>query len=237
MALMRLSSRSGSYELIEADDDLLLATLELMRGGEFDGLNITMPLKGAAARLMDGLTPVAARARSVNTVTVDGSRLTGHTSDGLAFAGILAEEPFSQASTVYLLGAGGSARAVAAAVSDGVELCVSARRPEAARSLADEFDARVVRWGAAVDGSVVVNCTPLGMHGESIPDAVLRAAGGLVDLPYGTEPTPSVRVARRLALPVVDGGEFLMRQAIESFRLWTGANVPLGDVIEALRIS
>jgi len=82
---------------------------------------------------------------------------------------------------------------------------------------------------------VVVNATPLGMQGEELPPGVIEAAGGLIDLPYGTEPTPAVALARRRGLPVADGLDLLVAQAALSFELWAGGPAPLAVMEAAAR--
>ena len=74
----------------------------------------------------------------------------------------------------------------------------------------------------------MVNATPLGMHGEALPPGVVEEAAGLIDLPYGAEPTPAVAAARRLGRPAADGLDVLVAQAALSFRLWTGRGGPAG---------
>ncbi len=86
-------------------------------------------------------------------------------------------------------------------------------------------DAQVVPWGTAVAGALLVNATPLGMAGESMPERLVRASGGLIDLPYGAMTTPVVETARRLGIGHTDGVEFLAVSAAESFQWWTGRPV------------
>ena len=234
---MRLSSRVGTYELIEADEEQLVGIFGRARQGIFHGLNITMPLKEVASRHVDRLDSLAYAAGSVNTVVVDGTTLVGYSSDAVAFGRLWIDDSLFGQRTIHLLGTGGSARAAAVSLPEGTTLYVSARRNASAAALADEFGGQVVRWGAAVAGATVVNCTPLGMKRERLPDEVIRAAGALIDLPYGADVTPAVALSFRLGKPVVDGLTFLVRQAVESYRLWTGLSVRLDDVLSALRFS
>lgn len=194
-----------------------------MREGEIDGLNVTMPHKAEAARLCDELSDDARRSSSVNTVVrLDDGRLIGHSTDVTALRrlwrrGLPTDHP------VLVLGAGGAASAACLA-AQGRTIYVSARRREAANELRKGLDRPIVSvpWGAAVAEAVVVNATPLGMHGEELPPTPLRLAVGLVDLAYGDEITRAVDQARSAGVPVVDGLEVLVAQAADSFRLWTG---------------
>jgi shikimate dehydrogenase len=233
-AMLELAGLSGEYLRIRADREVLAEAIEGLRSGVWDGLNVTMPLKEDAASLADELAPMAARAGSVNTLVRKGQVIVGHSTDCLAMRQIVSDI-FPGSSVFHILGSGGSAAAALAALPEDVTLYVSARRPERAELLAERHGAVTVAWGTAVVGAVVVNATSLGMAGETLPEAILDTASGLIDLPYRDQPTPAASSSRSRGIQVVDGGEFLTRQAIESFRLWTGVSVGLDDLVSALR--
>jgi shikimate 5-dehydrogenase len=154
-------------------------------------------------------------------------RLEGHSTDVVAFRQVFGRAP--EGAPLLVLGAGGSARAAVAAWSrDGVH--VSARAPGRATVVG-----AAVPWGEGLPGAVVVNATPLGMAGEELPESVLAEASFLVDLPYGSAPTPAVVAARAAGLGHVDGIEFLAIQGAASFRWWTGVAVDLDRLIEVAR--
>ena len=92
-----------------------------------------------------------------------------------------------------------------------------------------------VHWNVPVVEAVVVNCTPLGMHGEEIPAVVLALAGGLFDMAYGPVATPAVGTLRSMGLPVVEGLDLLVAQAARSFRIWTGVAPPLAAMTKAAK--
>lgn len=204
---------------------------ELRRGG-LHGINVTMPLKGVAAALVDDLSPDARRSGSVNTVVrrPDGT-LIGHSTDISAMRRLW---PAPRPSPVLVLGAGGAAAAACLAAT-GRTLYVSARRSGAVPALSDKLSMELVEvpWATAVVEAVVVNATPLGMQGESLPARIVPLASSLVDLAYGDDTTPATDEARRRQLPTVDGIEFLVAQAADSFRLWTGREPSLEAMTEA----
>jgi shikimate dehydrogenase len=55
-----------------------------------------------------------------------------------------------------------------------------------------------------------------------------------IDLVYGPEPTAWVRAARALGLQAYDGLGLLVFQARRSLALWTGQEVPLEPLAEAV---
>lgn len=233
-AMLDLAGLEGSYDRVRADRDVLSRSAAGLRSGEWHGLNITMPLKSAAADISDRLSPQAERSHSVNTLLVRDDELWGHSTDSSAFRDLIFGERFGDSGTILLLGSGGSAAAALAAIDGQRSVYVSARRMEKAGQLAGTFGGEAVSFGTGVAGAVVINTTPLGMDGESLPEGIVDVAAGLIDLPYSSRPTPAVELARSRSIPTADGFEFLIRQAMDSFHLWTGAVIAYEDLVASL---
>lgn len=226
----------GTYVARQIASGQLDAVFEQLRAGALDGINVTMPHKPEAARLCDELSTEALRSSSVNTVVrLDDGRLIGHSTDVTALRRLWGRT-LPTDHPVLVLGAGGAASAACLAAR-GRTIYASARRNGAVDALQNHLDRPVVSvpWESAVAEAVVVNATPLGMRGESLPSAVLRLAAGLVDLAYGDAATPAVDRARSVGLPVIDGLEVLVAQAVDSFRLWTGREPSFQALHEAAR--
>jgi shikimate dehydrogenase len=234
-AMLEISGLEGEYTRVRADEQILEAELARMRQGAWHGLNITMPLKAAAARLADSTSPQARRAGSVNTLVPADGAIHGESTDATAIHELLDSGRFDDRTAILVLGSGGAAAAVLSAIDDREPVYVAARRPERAEELTQRLGGANIAWGTAVAGALVVNTTPLGMHGEALPGDVLDAASGLIDLPYRDGETPAIVTARRRDMEAADGHEFLLRQAIASFRLWTGAEVTYPALVHSLR--
>lgn len=203
------------------------------------GLNVTMPHKADAARACAELTPAAEMLGSVNTVVVreDGSCL-GDSTDGEGFLRALADDGLDPAGrSVLLLGTGGAARAVAAAlVGRGARVAVAGRRAEAVSELVAAVPGvEPASWPGVepVAAEVVVNATPVGMGDDGGLPVVPRADQWVVDLVYHPLETPLLRRARELGAPTVGGLGMLVHQAALSFERWTGRPAPL----DAMRAS
>lgn len=199
-------------------------------------MNITMPLKREAARLAEVLTPEARASGSVNTLRYGSGVVEGHSTDVVAFRMAFSDARFDGASPVLILGSGGAAAAALAGVTGRV-VYLAARSLDRAAALANGADpgVEVISFGTAVAGALVVNATPLGMEGESLPDEITTLASGVIDLAYGSEETHTVSEARRTGLPVMDGVEFLVLQAAASFHWWTGLAAPVDVMLDAAR--
>lgn len=224
----------GTFDRVLADEEVLARYLGSIREGNLTGINITMPLKAAAARMVDKMSLMAEAARSVNTVRLAEGELVGESTDAIAMQRLLSEH-WIDVGPVYILGSGGSAAAAAIASGERV-VYVASRNKESAARLADRLpDGSVVPWGVPVAGAVLINATPLGMNGEDLPPGIVEAAAGIIDLAYGAKVTPAMSRAYQSGVSTVDGIEFLVAQAADSFRVWTGFDPPVEVMLEAAR--
>lgn len=204
----------------------------------FGGLNVTMPHKADAAATCDELSPAAAALGSVNTVVFrpDGSRF-GDSTDGEGFLRSLADEGLDpQGQHVLVLGAGGAARAVIAAlVGAGATVEVAARRHGAALQFAGELaGVAAARWPTGpVDAEIVVNATPIGMGDDPAIPVTPTAGQWVVDLVYHPLETPLLAAAAAVGAHPIGGLGMLVHQAALAFECFTGLPAPL----EAMRVA
>ena len=214
----------------------------------FVGVNVTVPHKEAVAQLVDELRPTAQASGSVNTVIfAEDGRLIGDSTDGPAIAAAIASEiEETYRGSVLVLGAGGSARAAAAALAqDGCAVQIHARRFEAAEALARDLagSGNVEAVAELPDpvGGVVVNCTPVGAlvdpDGMPLPASRLLDVRVVVDLAYRADatPTPLITAAAETGCAVVDGLEVLARQGAKALEIWTGESAPIEVMLAAAR--
>ncbi|HEY3175117.1 MAG TPA: shikimate dehydrogenase [Candidatus Polarisedimenticolia bacterium] len=210
------------------------------------GFSVTAPYKIPVMRHLDVIEPLAKRIGAVNTVVCDGKRLFGFNTD--ASGGLAAmEEALStmdrtvEGLTVAIVGAGGSARAMAHATARaGASVVVASRNAAPGRALAKAVGGRHVTLShlSRERYDVLINCTPVGMGREACP--VTRAAikGILVyDVIYTPETTALLRQARGRGIATLGGLEMLVRQAAEQYTLFTGRAAPLGVMREAARLA
>jgi len=212
----------------------------------FAGANVTVPHKQAALALADTVDPLAKRIGAVNTLVIgaDGS-LAGSNTDAFGFIENLRQAVGFKASRgpAVMLGAGGSARAVAVALlDDGVpELRLVNRSPERAKELAASIGGKitVVNWderSAALAGAaLLVNTTTLGMVGQpplEIDLTPLPATALVTDLVYAPLVTDLLERAKKRGNITVDGLGMLLHQARPGFAAWFGV---MPQVTSALR--
>jgi len=230
-AALAAAGIAGTYEARKVDQQGVRAAFDEVRSERLNGFNVTMPHKGLAAELCDRLDSDASLAGSVNTVALIDGDVWGFSTDIGGIRDAWGELP--AAAPVLILGAGGAAAAACVALNDR-PLYLAARRFGAGAALASRLKARgleftfgEVRWGVPVIGSVVVNCTPIGMQGEYLPEDVVAASDGIFDMAYGSRVTPAVLAARKMGREVVEGIDLLVFQAVRAFAIWTGVITPL----------
>ena len=213
------------YEPREVNAAGLAAAVAALRADEHSlGANVTIPHKESVIALLDDLDPLAARIGAVNTITRQRMRLKGWTTDIEGFRHAAEECGYAiDGSVVAIIGAGGAARAVAAAVQRAAaQVWVIARSLDQARRLCHDLE---IEGGGPVDmnqmqesvarADLVVNATPADLP----PMAWLRAGQRLFDLR-----------SRRS----VEGRAMLLYQGAASFALWTGRAAPVDVMRGAL---
>ncbi len=260
-ALEAVGLRDWHYEAMPIESERLSEAVELIRGDDYAGANVTVPHKEKIIPLLDGITPVAEAIGAVNTIVkvgADGrpplrgepSRLIGHNTDA---AGLLADLHTHgvkiQDRVVLVLGAGGSARAaVAACAGMGAKIRIASRRREQAVTLIQTlgvsetpsvYDLAISDLKrASQECSLIINCTPLGMspNVDSSPwfDSVPFPKESFVyDLVYNPRETKLVKQARAQGLHADTGLGMLIEQGALAFELWTGKDAPRKIMREA----
>lgn len=219
------------------------------------GFNATIPHKEALVPLMDWVSPEVGLIGAINTVAIapDG-QLRGYNTDAYGFITALREEAFHRdlaTTPITILGAGGAARAILAALlQEGARNLVLANRsPERAERLAadlsahfDKADIQVVPWTAEQlpleQTILLINTTCLGLKGERIEEVAverLPERAFVFDLVYSAKETPLVEEARKRRLQVADGISMLTHQGARAFEIWTGRKMPVEMVKNRLR--
>ncbi|MDE2515517.1 MAG: shikimate dehydrogenase [Rhodospirillales bacterium] len=237
----------GAYVPLAVAPGDLAAAVDGLRKAGFAGLNVTIPHKVAVRALCDRVSDFARRAGAVNTLHFRDGRIEGSNTDGYGFLANLADHRVDPAAgPALVLGAGGAARAIVAALQEaGAPVSLANRTRAAAEALAaDLAPVRVLDWearhAALADHALVVNTTALGMAGKAALDLDLsRAAPGMAvaDAVYVPLETPLLGAARAAGLRPVEGLGMLLHQAVPGFAAWF-AVTPIVDaalraVIEA----
>ncbi len=215
----------------------------------FRGLNVTLPHKEEAFRLVDTRDETATATGAVNTVVFEGGRVHGRNTDVFGFAESLRETGFASLASadVVVLGAGGAARGVVAALFSlgASRVYLVNRTAERAHALAAHFGSRVSvqEWSAlpallSATG-MLVNTTSLGMVGQPPLEIDLKPMrqGVVADIVYRPLETPLLAQALAQGLKTVDGLGMLLHQARPGFAAWFGVEPKVTPGLRAHLVS
>ena len=213
------------------------------------GLSITIPHKEAAAKLLKQVDRVIVGTGAANTLIFSPTGMVGYNTDSRAAIDSLEmrlpeHDDVLEGKTVLILGAGGAAKAVTySLLSRGAHVVISSRTEERAQKLTRQLDCRAVSWKSrhGVECSVLINCTPVGMHPnvDSTPfdRHYLKPSMTVLDTVYNPENTLLIKEARIQGCVTVTGTEMFVRQAALQFRLFSGVEPPEDVMRETLRRS
>jgi shikimate dehydrogenase len=204
-----------------------------VRGLGIRGCAVSMPYKEDVIALVDVMDPSAKAIDSVNTIVNDAGRLTAYNTDYTAIEQLLERSEVPAGFSVLLKGAGGMAKATAAALRDAgfKDVTIIARNEAAGRALADLYGfAWRADLGSGPDATadLIINVTPVGMAGGpdaeslSFPAEAVDAANLVFDVVALPPETPHNKAARAAGKKVITGAEVATIQALEQFVLYTG---------------
>jgi shikimate dehydrogenase len=207
-----------------------------------------VPHKEAALALVDEADANARRIGALNTIVVDADgKLLGANSDGFGFLENLRAGAAGWSAAdgpAVVLGAGGAARAICAALQDAgaPEIRIANRTAARAEALAQDLGSPLaaVPWAdrdEALDGAaLVVNATTLGMNGGpplALSLGALPARAVVTDIVYVPVRTALLEAAAGRDLRTVDGLGMLLHQARPGFAAWFGRQPAVSDALRA----
>ena len=212
------------FEATDAGDLMLLADALGVAG-----LSVTAPFKESMLDHVRSVDALGRQVGAVNTVRAEDEGWVGLNTDVPGFLAPLDTRGDVSGMRGTVIGAGGSARAVAVALaSRGATVTVCARRPERA--------AAVARLGGGTVGTLpprpgswdlLVNTTPVGtapgVTATPVPAASLRGGRTVYDLVYNPGRTRLLREAATAGCQTIGGLDMLVAQAVRQFEWWSGA--------------
>lgn len=225
---------SGHYLKLPLAPENFRAGIDLLQRLGFRGVNVTIPHKEEAFQIATRKSEIARQCGSANTLVFgDDGEIFGDSTDGAGFCENLRAHGIAIKGRALILGAGGAARAICAALMEKrCDVIVANRSASRAEALCAQLNGlRHVSWDdwpshlGEVD--LLVNTTSLGMQGAAEYDwesALSKARGDLsvADIVYVPLETSLLRQARRRGLRSVDGLGMLIEQARVGFRAWFG---------------
>ena len=219
------------YDLFEREPDCIE---DLLRKGDFDGLNVTIPYKKEVLQYLDEIDPLALRLGAVNTIVKKDGKLFGYNSDYYGFLSLVQRtgiEPPTK--KVLVLGSGGASVTVRAVLEDlGAQVVLISRSGEDNYTNLDRHR----------DAALIVNTTPVGMypHNGSAPLSLegFTALEGVLDLIYNPARTQLLMECEKYGIPGFNGLWMLVAQAKHSAQWFLDRELPeslVSDIHQKLR--
>ncbi|OEK02452.1 shikimate dehydrogenase [Roseivirga sp. 4D4] len=191
------------------------------------GLNVTIPYKEQVIAYLDVMDPKAEAIGAVNTIKIEGGKLTGYNTDYFGFKDSLLK--FIGANGLpekaLILGTGGASKAVKAVLEDlGIEYKFVSREPAEGQL---SYESIVSSPNHILSSLLIVNTTPLGMSPNEasladLPYEQLTHDHLLYDLVYNPMKTAFMQKGIEAKCWVKNGLEMLHGQAEKSWEIWNG---------------
>ncbi|SNR80261.1 shikimate dehydrogenase [Desulfurobacterium atlanticum] len=240
-AAFRALGIDAVYVPFEVSPENLDKAVEGLKAMNIKGVNVTVPLKERIIPYLDSIDKTAEFMGAANTVKNIDGKLYGYNTDGDGFVDSLIEEGIEvRDRKVLIIGAGGSAKAIAyALLKSGVNRIVIANRTiEKAESLADKLKGigdvntvSLLNINSVIDKfDILINTTSVGME-EDDPFLFdynhIKSYMVVVDIIYKPFETKLLKVAKSKGAKTINGLGMLIHQGARAFKIWTGKEAPV----------
>ncbi|MFH0731384.1 MAG: shikimate dehydrogenase [Candidatus Omnitrophota bacterium] len=240
------------YLPLSVEPKNLKSAINTLKTAGICGFNVTIPFKTSCMRYLDRIDKLVSMIGAVNTVVLKKNKLSGYNTDAAGFIKSLkADLGFSpKGKSVFVLGAGGAARAVCFALAkEGAREIfivdvIKSKAVSLARNIRKNFPKCLIEvvttsqsHNVTSRADLIVNATPLGMKKTDplpINPKLLRKGLAVYDLVYNPSPTKLVKAAKAKGVNAANGLGMLLYQGAEAFKLWTRRKAPVEVMKQAL---
>lgn len=229
------------YSKIQGSERFLENQIQTFFHEGGSGLNITLPFKQQAFKLIKKPSERSQQAQSANTLWKEKAELQGDNTDGVGLIRDIGRYQNLKNKKILLLGAGGAAAGILPSLlAQTPHITIANRTMEKAHALQVLFPSVHCMDLQFLEGrfDIIINATSVGLTNQAldIPKIIFQQASLCYDLAYliyGI--TPFVLSAREQGIQALDGVGMLVEQAAESFFIWTQLKAETESVKEYLR--
>ncbi len=239
------------YFAFDIPHELLPEALVTLHFHNFAGINLTIPHKVEALELVASIDPVAEKMGAVNTLIRQEFGYHGKNTDGYGIETALKQDLGANlaGSDVIILGAGGASRAtVVQCLESGCrKIWLGNRSVERLEQLVESIggpNERLETFALAnpptdriPDDAILINATSLGLKPEDpspVDLSTLPEGICVFDMIYNPPETALIKQAKQHGYATANGLSMLVHQAAKSLRYWTGAEVPVSAMFDAV---
>lgn len=206
------------------------------------GANVTVPHKEAAFNACDEVRGFAKSVGVVNTLINENGKLIGYNTDADGFMYAISE--FKNIQNILIVGAGGTAKALAARFrQDSLNVTVL-NRSQGRLSYFKELGCACFAWDDFKPSNydLVVNTTSAGLKDEELPapkeliEKVLNQTRYAADAIYG-KVTPFLQLAKEKSIIYKDGADMLLGQGVLANELFVEFTLQKEDIKQEMQKS
>ena len=219
------------------DPKQLLSTFHAMK---LTGANVTVPHKEVAYEQCDEVRGLANEIGAVNTLVKEGNRVIGYNTDAEGFYEAI--KSFGSIKTALILGAGGTAKAIAVILKTHAITTTILNRSASRLSFfeAKGFTCKTWETFNPVPYDLIINTTSAGLSDEEFPceekllKSIFHEATYAFDVIYNKQ-TPFLELAQKYHLPCKDGKEMLLYQGVLAFNLFFAKHYDIKTIESLMR--
>jgi 3-dehydroquinate dehydratase/shikimate dehydrogenase len=220
------------YVKLKIPPELLSEVILLMKQLPFKNFSVTIPHKETVMLYLDKIEAEAKAMGAVNTIAVREGQYAGFNTDGMASVDVLSKKMALHHKKILILGAGGSARAIAyALMRQGAETTLCNRTLSRAQAVVKAQGGH----GHAIDFSqlylletfpytVILNTLPQEAFAEQCRDWVMPRAGDAekiaMDIVLKPQDTLFLERAARAGYLCIAGDALYQAQALRQLKIW-----------------
>ena len=236
-------NETGTYEILETPPDDLVDRVKFLKINNYDGFNVTIPLKVPISLFLDEIDESANIAGCANTVKIQSDRsFRGYNTDIYGFWAALPKNVNLSGKKAGIIGTGGASRAatvglIQAGVTEITYYCRNIiNSAQMINSMREAFPAikfnssQIQLLQGLNEVSILVNCTPIGMRGHSMDEmpigkydlAKMDKSAIIYDVIYNPTKTLLLKTAEEQGFTTVNGLDMLIHQGAKALEIWTG---------------
>ena len=232
----------GSYDVLETTPEDLITRIKYLKTNNYNGFNVTIPLKVPMSLFLDDIDDYANIAGCVNTVKIlEDSSFIGYNTDIYGFKNAIPTDIKLEGKRASILGTGGASRAAMVGLAEkGVKyidfytrnIINSRQAIDYARAKFPEIEINVYQIQnirSLEDSAIIVNATPIGMKGYMANEMPIElkdfnnidSNAVIYDIVYNPMKTVFIKEAEKRGLKTIGGLDMLIYQAQRAIEIWT----------------
>jgi len=224
---IKKNNLNAIYKNKELNASDIEETINDMKSGKVDGINVTLPYKKTVIPFLDHLTPFADEAQSVNTIFKKKDKIFGDNTDIGGFEHCLKYINYDvKNKKIFILGAGGVVSSIILVLKKlkASKIYLSNRTKNKAKELEKICgDLEILDWGSNTDFDMIINATSLGLKSDDQIKLDFSKLGSnklFYDVIYNPSKTNFLLKGKELGNKIENGKMMFIYQAQLAFKIW-----------------